>query len=91
MTCVSFFLEFRVQRLKGLFGNVTLSWKIKSQHNVTNEISPVYGQLMIPENSNSTMIQFEILNDDIPERDESYVVELYNVKGSNCCLLLKYA
>ncbi|XP_066912895.1 adhesion G-protein coupled receptor V1-like isoform X2 [Clytia hemisphaerica] len=73
-----------VERMKGVFGNVSFDWMIKSHDNRTNtstEARPSYGKTFIEDGANSTFITMVIIQDGIPERDEHYVIELNNAKG----------
>ncbi|XP_048584248.1 adhesion G-protein coupled receptor V1 isoform X2 [Nematostella vectensis] len=76
-------VKFNVQRLKGTFGTITVTWEAfsTSGDNASLDISPVSGQLTFAENVSGKTLDINIIHEMIPEAKESFTITLTNVTG----------
>lgn len=74
--------EFTVQRLSGVFSNVTIEWRIVQQNTDTlasDDFQTVEGTITIPDGETEAILSIQPLNDAIPEIAEQFSVELVGV------------
>ena len=75
---------YRVERIKGTFGNVSARWLIEGLHpasNLTGDFVRSSGIVNFKENETSANITVQIRNDSIPELDELFTVVLNKLQG----------
>jgi len=85
------YFRFRVERFKGRFGNVTLKWRLLDQNTKmlanSSEFTPNQGKIRFVEQQHFSEVRLSTLQDGIPERGESFTIELYDIEGNyqiNC-------
>jgi len=85
------YFRFRVERLKGRFGNVTLKWRLLDQNTKmlanSSEITPNQGKIRFVKQQHFSEVRLSTLQDGIPERGESFTIELFDIEGNyqiNC-------
>ena len=72
--------SFRVDREKGAFGNVDVYWN-STGVNTSTEIAPVLGVLHFRNGETVKTIDIESIADEIPEKNESFSIQLTKVTG----------
>ncbi|OXB72852.1 UNVERIFIED_CONTAM: hypothetical protein H355_000852 [Colinus virginianus] len=70
-----------LRRVQGTLGNITVYWKIYSEFDITGDFLTAEGSVVIADQQSTGEIIIYLLPDDVPELDESYVVQLISVEG----------
>ncbi|NXF10740.1 GPR98 protein, partial [Smithornis capensis] len=70
-----------VKRIQGTLGNITVYWEIHSESDITGDFLKTEGSVVIADQQSTAEIIIYLLPDDVPELDESYVVQLISVEG----------
>ncbi|KAH9498631.1 Adhesion G-protein coupled receptor V1 [Bulinus truncatus] len=75
-------VQFVVQRLGGIFGNVSAEWYVDRDSGnttaVTDDVGPRNGVLEFKEGENQAVIQLTIVQDNDPEPSELFIITLYS-------------
>ena len=78
---------FRVNRTRGTFGNSTVTWGVFNnldQSVVSGEdISITFGTLTFPEDESYQLIEFNVIDDVVPELTELFEFRLLNVNSGS--------
>ncbi|KAM4707152.1 adhesion G-protein coupled receptor V1 [Discoglossus pictus] len=70
-----------VKRVQGTLGNLTVHWQLTSMSNFDGDFIATTGWIIIPDKQNTAEIFIQLLPDDVPEIDETYMVQLTYVEG----------
>ncbi|XP_075449203.1 adhesion G-protein coupled receptor V1 isoform X3 [Ascaphus truei] len=70
-----------VKRVQGTLGNLTVHWQLSSMSDFQSDFIATTGWVFIPDMQNTAEIIIQLLPDDVPELDESYMVQLIHVEG----------
>ncbi|KAI6651569.1 hypothetical protein LOD99_5177 [Oopsacas minuta] len=73
-------VQFRVNRDRGTFGNVSVYWSFSS-FNAGNDVTPTFGTLQFSEGEDYADFSVFILPDDIPEDVEVLILQLSSPTG----------
>ena len=73
-------VQFRVIRDRGTFGNVSVGWSFVSS-SANDDVTPTSGTLYFSEGENYAEISVYILPDDIPENEETLMIQLSSPTG----------
>ena len=83
---VSIFLScFRVNRGRGLFGDVAINWQAVNSSNQTiesYELSQVFGTIYFKDSESFTYLEIFVNNDGYPELNETFIVNLTSIAGN---------
>ncbi|XP_067885769.1 adhesion G-protein coupled receptor V1 [Heterodontus francisci] len=76
------FVPLTVIRTKGTYGTVTVNFEITAGPNSADEdIIPARGTIILPPGRAVVVYNLSIVDDQIPENDEVFAVQLLNVEG----------
>ncbi|NWI09710.1 GPR98 protein, partial [Crypturellus soui] len=70
-----------VRRIQGTLGNITIYWEIHSDSDISSDFLQKEGSIVMADQQSTAEIIIYLLPDDVPELDESYVVQLISVEG----------
>ncbi|OXB60111.1 hypothetical protein ASZ78_001978 [Callipepla squamata] len=70
-----------LRRVQGTLGNITVYWRIYSEFDITGDFLTAEGSVVIADQQSTGEIIIYLLPDDVPELDESYIVQLISVEG----------
>ena len=73
-------VRFRVNRDRGTFGNVSVDWSFVSS-SAGDDVTPTSGTLYFSEGEDYSEISIYILPDDIPENEETLMLQLSSPTG----------
>ncbi|XP_075069096.1 adhesion G-protein coupled receptor V1 [Mixophyes fleayi] len=74
-------ITFIIKRVQGTLGNLTVYWQLTSVSDIQSDFTGTSGWVVIPDRQNVANITVQILPDDVPELDETYMVQLTSVEG----------
>ncbi|KAM3940659.1 adhesion G-protein coupled receptor V1 isoform 2-T2 [Leptodactylus fuscus] len=70
-----------IRRIQGTLGNLTVFWQLTSASDIHGDFTMTSGWVFIPDGQNVAAINLQLLPDDVPEIDETYMVRLISVDG----------
>ncbi|KAG9488005.1 hypothetical protein GDO78_007684 [Eleutherodactylus coqui] len=70
-----------LKRIQGTLGNLTVYWQLTSASDTHGDFTVTSGWVVIPDGQNVAEITLQLLPDDVPELEETYMVQLTSVEG----------
>uniref|UniRef100_A0A8C7EBG5 Adhesion G-protein coupled receptor V1 n=1 Tax=Nothoprocta perdicaria TaxID=30464 RepID=A0A8C7EBG5_NOTPE len=70
-----------VRRIQGTLGSITVYWEICSDSDISSDFLQKEGSVVMADQQSVAEIVIYLLPDDVPELDETYVVQLISVEG----------
>ncbi|NWY04075.1 GPR98 protein, partial [Nothoprocta ornata] len=74
-------IVLHVRRIQGTLGSITVYWEICSDSDISSDFLQKEGSVVMADQQSVTEIVIYLLPDDVPELDETYVVQLISVEG----------
>ncbi|CAB4012860.1 G- coupled receptor 98, partial [Paramuricea clavata] len=74
-------VSFVLERRRGLFGDVSVSWNVTSGTDALLDISPTSGKVQFKELEKFKILEIFSVEDEIPELDENFTINLTQVEG----------
>ncbi|XP_008059253.2 G-protein coupled receptor 98 [Carlito syrichta] len=74
-------ITFFVKRIKGTFGEITVSWELSSEFDFTEDFLSTSGFFAIADGESEASFDVHLLPDDVPEIEEEYEIRLVSVQG----------
>ncbi|XP_071995626.1 adhesion G-protein coupled receptor V1 isoform X3 [Engystomops pustulosus] len=70
-----------IKRIQGTLGDLTVYWHMTSASDIHGDFPETSGWIVIPDGQNIGEINLQLLPDDIPEIEETFMVQLTSVDG----------
>ncbi|XP_069819007.1 adhesion G-protein coupled receptor V1 isoform X3 [Dendropsophus ebraccatus] len=74
-------ITLSIKRIQGTLGNLTVYWQLTSASDIFGDFTVTSGWVFIPDGQNAAQITLQLLPDDVPELEETYMVQLTSVDG----------
>ncbi|NWX90484.1 GPR98 protein, partial [Nothoprocta pentlandii] len=74
-------IVLHVRRIQGTLGSITVYWEICSDSDISSDFLQKEGSVVMADQQSVAEIVIYLLPDDVPELDETYVVQLISVEG----------
>ncbi|XP_073534717.1 adhesion G-protein coupled receptor V1 isoform X1 [Phyllobates terribilis] len=74
-------ITFTIKRIQGTLGNLTVYWQLTSVSDIHDDFTVTSGWVVILDGQNIAELHLQLLPDDVPELDETYMVQLTSVDG----------
>ncbi|XP_056394317.1 adhesion G-protein coupled receptor V1 isoform X2 [Hyla sarda] len=74
-------IALSIKRIQGTLGNLTVYWQLTSASDILGDFTMTSGWVVIPDGQNVAQIILQLLPDDVPELEETYMVQLTSVDG----------
>ncbi|XP_040275580.1 adhesion G-protein coupled receptor V1 [Bufo bufo] len=70
-----------IKRIQGTLGILTVYWQLTSVSDIDGDFTATSGWILIPDGQTVAEITLQLLPDDVPELEETYMVQLTSVDG----------
>ncbi|XP_019373727.1 PREDICTED: G-protein coupled receptor 98 [Gavialis gangeticus] len=74
-------ITFVIERVQGTLGNITIYWELSSDSDIKDDFLATKGSVFIADKQSTAEIILHLLPDDVPELNETYMLQLISVEG----------